>query len=140
MRYPIKVEKIDDEFIATISHPNGRFQGACSGPSKSTALAHISKLISVMIASAINDGDPIPSAKTCDKGNAWILLPPMLAAKAAIYEEMRIRGKRKADIAKALGVNQKQVDRILNPAHHSTLLQLEAAAKTLGKQIELRLA
>ena len=34
MRYPILIEKVDGEYIATISHPNGKFQGACAGASK----------------------------------------------------------------------------------------------------------
>lgn len=140
MRYPVTIEKIDGEYIATISHPNRRFQGACSGTTKAEALTEAQALIAAMVASAIEDSEKIPTPESCDKGNAFVILPPMLAAKAAIYHEMKKTGKRKADLVRALGQEyQKQVDRILNPSHRSTLPQLEAAAFALGKQIEIRL-
>ena len=139
MRYPVKIEKVDGEFIATVSHPNGRFQGACAGKTKDEAQEEVSKLLAAIIASAIKDGEDIPAPETCNKGNTWAILPPLLSAKAAIYSEMRKTGKRKADMARALNMNQKQVDRIIDPAHRSTLLQLEAAAATLGKHLEMRL-
>ncbi len=140
MRYPVTLEKIDGEYIATISHPNGRFQGATSGATKQEALREAQDLIAAMVASAMADGERIPTPDACNKGNATVILPPMLAAKAAIYHEMKKNGKRKSDLVRALGQEyQKQVDRILNPSHRSTLPQLEAAALALGKQIEIRL-
>ncbi len=140
MRYPVTLEKIDGEYIATISHSNHRFQGACSGATKQEALDEAQSLLAAMVASAMVDNEKIPTPESCRKGNAWVILPPMLAAKAAIYHEMHKKGTRKADLVRALGQEyQKQVDRILNPSHRSTLPQLEAAAFALGKQIEIRL-
>lgn len=140
MRYPVMVEKTGGEYVATIGHRNGRFQGACSGATKQAALEQAQELIVAMTVAALTDGEEIPDPATCAKGNAWVLLPPMLAAKASIYHEMQKSGTRKADLVRALGQHyQKQVDRILNPRHRSTLPQLEAAAMALGKQIEIRL-
>lgn len=140
MRYPVTVEKIEGEYIATISHPNARFQGVCSGANKQGALQEAQELLAAMIASAMTDGEDIPTPESCTKGNAWVLIPPMLSLKADIYHEMRSKRRRKADLVRAMGQEyRKQVDRILNPAHRSTLSQLEAAASALGKQIEIRL-
>jgi len=85
MRYPVKIEKVDGEFIATVSHPNGRFQGACSGKTKDEAQEEVSKLLAAIIASSIKDGEDIPAPETCNKGNAWAILPPLLSAKTTIY-------------------------------------------------------
>jgi antitoxin HicB len=140
MRYPVTMEKIEDEYVASISHPNGRFQGVCSGATKQEALKQAQKLIAIMVTAAMKNAEPIELPSTCVTGNMWVSLPPMLAAKAALYIEMRKQGTRKADLARALGMDyQKQVDRILDPAHRSTLPQLEAAAIALGKQLEIRL-
>lgn len=140
MRYPILIEKIDGEYIATIRHPDGRFQGVCSAETKAEAKAEAAKLVIAVIASALADGDDLPNPKDCDAGNAYVSLPPLLAAKVALFMEMQRQGKRKADLARALGVNQKQIDRMFSPVHASVLSQLQAAAVALGRTLEVRLA
>lgn len=140
MRYPILIEKVDGEYIATISHPNGRFQGACSGVTKAEAKSEAEKMLVAVIASALADGDEIPNPDECASGNAFMILPPLLAAKVALFMEMQKQGKRKADLARALGVNQKQIDRMFSPVHASVLSQLQAAAQALGRTLEIRLA
>lgn len=139
MRYPVMIEKDEGEYIATISHPNGRFNGACAAETKGEAEAQLRALIEAMIASAIKDGDDIPDPASCDKGNAWVVVPPNLAIKAQIYSAMRDSGTKKADIARELRIRPSQVDRILNPTHNSTLDQLAAAASVLGKHIDVTL-
>lgn len=140
MHYPAHIYKEDGEYIVTISHPDGRFQGVASGATKKDALQEAEGLLVAMLASALKDGDEIPAAEECDTGNIRIILPPMLSAKALLYREMKKQGKRKATIARMLGVNQKQMDRVLNPNHRSTLQQLQAAAEALGKTLDVRLA
>jgi len=140
MRYPMLIDKVDGEYIATIGHPNGRFQGTCSGATRAEAKAAAEKLAVAIIASALADGDEIPAPKDCDEGNTYISLPPLLSAKVALFMEMQRQGKRKADLARALGVNQKQIDRMFSPSHASVLSQLQAAAESLGRRIEVRLA
>lgn len=140
MRYPILIEKIDGEYIATISHPSGRFQGACSSATKAEVKLEAEKMIEAVIASALADGEEIPNSKDCNSGNDYVILPALLSAKVALFIEMRKQGKRKADLAKMLGVNQKQIDRMFSPVHASVFAQLQAAAEALGKKLEVRLA
>lgn len=60
--------------------------------------------------------------------------------KLAIYREMTLQGIRKADLARRLGWKAPQVDRLFDLGHASRLDQLEAAAKALGRHIDLTLA
>ena len=60
--------------------------------------------------------------------------------KLAIYREMTLQGIRKADLARRLGWKAPQVDRLFDLSHASRLDQLEAAAKALGRHIDLTLA
>jgi antitoxin HicB len=60
--------------------------------------------------------------------------------KLAVYQEMMTQGIRKADLARMLGWKAPQVDRLFDLGHASRLDQLEAAAKALGKNIEIGLA
>ena len=50
------------------------------------------------------------------------------------------QGIRKADLARLLGWKAPQVDRLFDLNHASRLDQLEAAAKVLGRHIEITLA
>ena len=60
--------------------------------------------------------------------------------KLAVYREMMLQGIRKADLARRLGRKAPQVDRLFDLGHASRLDQLEAAAKALGRHIDLTLA
>lgn len=60
--------------------------------------------------------------------------------KLGVYQEMLAQGIRKAELAKRLGWKVPQVDRLFDLSHTSRLDQLEAAAKALGKHIEVTLA
>lgn len=60
--------------------------------------------------------------------------------KLAVYQEMMNQGIRKADLARRLGWKAPQVDRLFDLGHASRLDQLEAAAKALGRHIEIGLA
>lgn len=62
--------------------------------------------------------------------------------KLAVYQEMMSQGVRKAELARRLGWKAPQVDRLFDLGHASRLdqLELEAAAKVLGKQIDVSLA
>lgn len=60
--------------------------------------------------------------------------------KLAVYQEMMAQGIRKADLARMLGWKAPQVDRLFDLGHASRLDQLEAAAKALGRHIEISLA
>lgn len=60
--------------------------------------------------------------------------------KLAVYREMMLQGIRKADLARRLGWKAPQVDRLFDLGHASRLDQLEAAAKALGRHIDLTLA
>jgi antitoxin HicB len=60
--------------------------------------------------------------------------------KLAIYREMTLQGIRKAELARRLDWKAPQVDRLFDLGHASRLDQLEAAAKALGRHIDLTLA
>lgn len=139
MYYPITItEEETGGFVATLNYADGRFQGATEGNTREEVLVAARQMVEAVIAASVKDGDPIPPPEACTAGNDRVAIDPMLAIKVQIYWHLLASGKRKADIARFMKVNQKQVDRILDPAHRSTLRQLETAAAALGKHIEAR--
>lgn len=59
--------------------------------------------------------------------------------KASLYSYMQANNIKKADLAKLLGKNQKQIDRILDLNHNSTIEQFELAFSALGKKLSLNI-
>jgi len=60
--------------------------------------------------------------------------------KVAVYQAMRARGWRKADLARALHVDPRQVDRLLDLRHGSPVAQIEAALAACGQAMRVELA
>ena len=66
-----------------------------------------------------------------------VRLPALSEAKVALYSAMRAAGVRKADLARRLGWQKSQVDRLLDLNHASRLEQIEQALQVLGKALVL---
>ena len=66
--------------------------------------------------------------------------PSLLGSlKISVYRAMRERGWRKSDLARAMSLNPRQIDRLLDLRHSSTIAQLEQALTACGKRVEVNL-
>jgi antitoxin HicB len=78
----------------------------------------------------------IPRAsKARGKSMRMVVLPALEEAKIRLYEAMRETGVRKADLARRMGWQKSQVDRLLDLRHRSRLDQIEAALAKLHKRL-----
>lgn len=84
---------------------------------------------------------PVPVASAPLDGEHVVIVPVLVAMKAALYNAMIETGTRKADLARRLGVNGPQVDRLLDVEHSSKVEKVELALAQLGRkaQVEIRL-
>lgn len=84
---------------------------------------------------------PVPVATAPQEGEHVVIIPVLVAMKAALYNAMIETGTRKADLARRLGVNAPQVDRLLDVEHSSKVEKLELALAQLGRktQVEIRI-
>lgn len=64
-----------------------------------------------------------------------VSLPPLAAAKVALYQAMCERGVGKAELARRLGCHLPQVDRLLNLRHASRLDHIDRALRAVGKAL-----
>ena len=64
-------------------------------------------------------------------------LPPLVAAKLALYEAMREQNVSGEDLSARLGVAEAAVRRLLDLDHRSHIDQVEVALRCLGKRLEL---
>lgn len=134
LSYPVRMEADDnDTYLVTFVDFK---EGATFGATRKEALAHAVSALETLIIGRMLDKEDIPRASPA-KGRPTVTLPPMSAAKAALYMAMRDVGMRKATLARKLGWSPTQVDRLLDLRHNSRLDQLEAAFEVLGKVIEI---
>jgi len=69
-----------------------------------------------------------------------LYLPAATVAKIELWNAMRGRGMRKADLCRLLGISQPQGDRLVDFLHTSKIGTLETALAALGKRLDLRVA
>jgi antitoxin HicB len=80
---------------------------------------------------------PVPSAA---EGRPTVRPSALECAKLGVYQAMTEQGLRKTDLARRLGWHLPQVDRLFNLNHASRFDQIEAAARALGRHVEVRVA
>lgn len=72
------------------------------------------------------------------KGDAFVALDALLAAKAALNNAMLDAGLSRTELAGRLGVDEKIVRRLLDPKHQSHIRAVLHAAALLGLKAEVR--
>ncbi len=88
----------------------------------------------------IYENEDIPAATNPKRGETIVAVPISTAMKAALYLAMREQGINKSELARRLGVDEKEARRMLDPKHSTKVPALEHALHILGKRPELRIA
>jgi antitoxin HicB len=137
MLYPARLTP-DDNGTVLIAFPD--VPGAVSfGNTPDEAIAHGLDALLTMFDGLMKERRPIPEPSAPDPTAVLVVVPPLEAAKVALYQAMHTARVSKAELGRRLNVHGPQVDRILNVRHSSQIEQLSAAAGALGRRLELRL-
>jgi antitoxin HicB len=89
----------------------------------------------VALSGYIEDRRDIPPPSKAKKDQKLVHLPPQIAMKIAIYQSMRDQKVTQANLGQCMGIDGRQVRRILDLDHNTTLSQLTSALKCLGKEL-----
>jgi antitoxin HicB len=81
---------------------------------------------------------PVPSAPK--RGDRLVELPPSVAAKVMLLNELIAAGLSNAELARRMGTRPQEVQRIVNLNHATKIDTIAAALAALGKKLDLRLA
>ncbi|MBI3093889.1 MAG: type II toxin-antitoxin system HicB family antitoxin [Rhodocyclales bacterium] len=85
----------------------------------------------------VDDRKPLPIPSKPKRGQKTVRPSALECAKLGVYQAMMEQGIRKSELARRLGWHMPQVDRLFDLKHASKLDQIEAAARVLGKHIEV---
>jgi antitoxin HicB len=79
----------------------------------------------------------VPTPSKPKRGQRTVPVPPLVAAKVAVYQAMLEEGVTQVELAARLRQDDRQVRRLLDVKHRSRLDQLDRALHALGRQMVL---
>lgn len=135
--YPVHLETAEEGgFIVTFPDVP---EAIAQGEDEDEALLRAVDALETALSFYIDDRRPltIPSAAA---GRPVVRPSALESAKLALYAEMTTQGVRKSELARRLGWRPPQVDRLFDLRHASRFDQIEAAARALGRRVNVTLS
>lgn len=131
--YPVDLTPQDDGSVL-VTFPDVR--GALTdGDSKAEALFEATDCLVAALGGYIELRRDIPAPSHPRRGQPVVTVPPLVAAKLALYRAMRGAGLTRVALGKRLGISEGAVRRLLDLDHRSHIGQVEAALAVLGKRL-----
>jgi antitoxin HicB len=110
------------------------------GGDEDEALLQAADALETALSFYVDARKPLPVASQPAPGQRTVRPSALEGAKLGVYQAMTEQGIKKSELARRLGWHMPQVDRLFDLRHASRLDQIEAAARALGKQLEVRVA
>jgi len=131
--YPAKIETDEDGFFL-VTFRDLPF-AATDGKTHQKALEAATDCLEEAIAMCIDDGLQVPLPSKQQKDEIGIVLPALMAAKAALYITIKKKGLTKASFARLLNVDEKEGRRLLDPHHKTKIPRINEALSVLGNKL-----
>jgi len=133
--YPALFEPDREAGGFVVTFPDFRY-GVTQGDTLKEATEMAQDLLEGLIADLMEEGDELPRAsKRRGRHYRLVSLPALQSAKVELYRVFRASGMRKAELARRIGIQKSNLDRLFDLDHQSRLDQLEAAFAALNKHI-----
>lgn len=134
-KFPAQVEGNDaDGYTVTFRDiPEAITQGDTLEEAKANA---IDALVTAMDF-YFEDGRPVPTASKAQRSDVLVALPPSVAAKVLLLNEVVRSKQRPADLARAMKVKPQEVTRLLDLHHTTKIDALADAFRAIGFDLEL---
>ena len=135
VQYPAIFDPDPNNGSFTVTFPDFGY-GVTQGRSLAEAEEMAADLLACLMTDCMEKRAEFPKpGKLRGKKIRAISLPALLDAKANLYVTMRTAGVRKAELARRLGCQKSQIDRLLDFKNATRMGHLEAAFRALGKRI-----
>ena len=131
--YPVKFTQDDNDTILVTSPDFPEL--TTFGDDDDDALLHAVDALEEVVAARIAERGEIPRPSPA-RGRPMVYLPTQTALKVLLYQSMREKGLRKAELARRLNWHAPQVDRLFDVRHASRLDQIDAAFNVLDLHLE----
>jgi len=110
-----------------------------SGKNHAEALLQAADCLEEAIAVRIADGLDVPAPTVKRRNHVQVALSAPMAAKAALYLAIRQAGFTNSELGRKLGLNEKEIRRMLDPRHATKLSRIQMVLDFLGKRLVVSL-
>jgi antitoxin HicB len=132
--YTFEPEEAGGVLLQFVDVPEAHTAGATEAAASEQALDCLIAALGGYIKLARKIPRPSPA-----RGRPVATLPPLVAAKLALYEVMRAQGITRTELARRLGLQENAVRRLLDLDHRSHIDQIDRALAALGRRLEVRI-
>lgn len=123
---------LDDEGRLQVRFPDFP-EALTDGGNEAEALAEAADCLAEAVAARIADREDLPAPSPLRRGMHAVPLPPVLAYKAALFSVMRRDGVSRSELARRLGLDEKDVRRLVDPRYQGSKVErLHAALAACG--------
>lgn len=135
--YPVTLTPDGDGILVTFGDVP---EAITFGDDEDDALAHAVDALETALSFYVESRKALPAPSRAKRGQRTVRPSPLESAKLGVYQAMVEQGVKKSELARRLGWHLPQVDRLFDLGHASRLDQLEAAARALGRRLDVRVA
>ena len=132
--YPVPLKPDGDTMMVTFADLP---EAIALGADEDEALLQAVDALETALSFYIDARKPLPAPSKAKRGQRTVHPSALECAKLGVYQAMTEQGIKKTDLARRLGWHLPQVDRLFDLRHASRLDQLEAAARSLGREIRM---
>jgi antitoxin HicB len=130
--YPALIEPGEEQgFVVTFPDVP---EAVTQGEDRPEALAMGAEALGLALLTYLRQGRPLPRSRAA-RGLTPVTVEPEIAAKIAVLEAFADAGISKAELARRIGKDEREVRRILDPRHATKLGALRAALSALGRRL-----
>ena len=97
-----------------------------------TAMEMAEDCLLVSLCVHVERGEELPKPSPLSEGQELVAVPPLSAAKLALYSAMRRKEISNAELAKRLGIDESAVRQMLMPDRYSHMKQVARALDAVG--------
>ena len=134
--YPVLLKSDGDGFVVTCRDLPALIT---QGDDEADALREAADAMDEVFATYMKQSLDFPAPSKTKRGEHMVAPPAETVAKAALYTAMREAGISKIQLARQLGVDEKEVRRLLDPHYGSKLPRIAEAISLLGKKLVIGL-
>ena len=135
--YPVTLTPDGDTVLVTFADVP---EALTFGADEDEALLQAVDALETALSFYVEARKPLPVASKAKRGQRTVRPSALDGAKLGVYQAMTEQGIKKSELARRLGWHMPQVDRLFDLRHASRLDQIEAAARALGRHLEVRVA
>ncbi len=132
--YPCNLTPDEEDGGFNVTFPGVIGAHTC-GDDRAEALEMAEDALVVALCAYVDNDEDIPIPGTVAEGEVMVAVPPIVAAKLALYTAMLKQGITADDLADRLGLSEDAVRKVLDPDYGSHLTQVEKALRAVGRSL-----